>query len=107
MAEVERIAATGAWRPGDDPGRRQFVSVGPLDLDVVRAFLHRGPRERVGGAEVAHDVKGASSRWMNEQAGSPEEQGFRWQGRYGAFSVSPHERSRVVSYIEYGSAAGS
>jgi homoserine O-acetyltransferase/O-succinyltransferase len=34
MAEVERVAATGAWRPGDDPGRRQFVSVGPLDLET-------------------------------------------------------------------------
>src|SRR5437763_17070158 len=43
-------------------------------------------------ADVAHDAKGASSRWMNDQ---PEcRDTFRWQGRYGAFSVSPHERSR-------------
>jgi len=48
-------------------------------------------------ADVAHDVKGASSRWMNEQPQSAG--GFRWQGRYGAFSVSPHERSRIIAYI--------
>ena len=34
MAEVERAAARGAWRPGDDPGGRQFVAVGPLDLET-------------------------------------------------------------------------
>ena len=34
MSEVERVAATGAWRPGDDPGRRQFAAVGPLDLET-------------------------------------------------------------------------
>jgi homoserine O-acetyltransferase/O-succinyltransferase len=34
MAEVERAATTGAWRPGDDPGRRQFAAFGPLDLET-------------------------------------------------------------------------
>ena len=34
MSEVERVVATGAWRPGDDPGRRQFAAVGPLDLET-------------------------------------------------------------------------
>ena len=27
------VPATGAWRPGDDPGRRQLVDVGDLDLE--------------------------------------------------------------------------
>lgn len=49
-------------------------------------------------ADLAHDAKGASSRWLNERLGDYE--AFRWQGRYGAFSVSPHERSRVVAYIQ-------
>jgi putative transposase len=49
-------------------------------------------------ADVAHDVKGASSRWLNEEQGS--EGTPRWQGRYGAFSVSPHDRSRIVAYIQ-------
>lgn len=48
-------------------------------------------------ATVMHDAKGASSRWLNEQPATSSE--FKWQGRYGAFSVSPHERSRVAAYI--------
>jgi homoserine O-acetyltransferase len=38
MAEVERAATTGAWRPGDDPGRRQFAAFGPLDLETGGAL---------------------------------------------------------------------
>ena len=34
MSEVERVAAGGAWLPGDDPGNRQFAAVGPLDLET-------------------------------------------------------------------------
>jgi homoserine O-acetyltransferase/O-succinyltransferase len=30
----ERAAAGGAWRPGDDPGGRHFLAVGPLDLET-------------------------------------------------------------------------
>lgn len=48
-------------------------------------------------AQVMHDAKGASSRWMNAVQGREED--FRWQGRYGALSVSPHDRARVVNYI--------
>ncbi len=48
-------------------------------------------------ADLIHDVKGATSRWLNQQPESGD--GFRWQGSYGAFSVSPHERTRVVRYI--------
>jgi putative transposase len=63
--------------------------------DHVHLLVSLGPSAST--ASVAHAVKGASSRWLNEQ---PEVAGeFRWQGRYGAFSVSPHERSRVTAYI--------
>ncbi len=34
MAEVGRVAAGGAWRPGDEPGGRLFAAVGPLDLET-------------------------------------------------------------------------
>ncbi|MFL6100944.1 MAG: homoserine O-acetyltransferase [Actinomycetales bacterium] len=33
MSDVDRAVTTGAWRPGDDPGRRLFAAVGPLDLE--------------------------------------------------------------------------
>ena len=42
------VPATGAWRPGDDPGRRQLVDVGDLDRIIqidaphsVASFLQR------------------------------------------------------------------
>jgi putative transposase len=48
-------------------------------------------------AQLAQASKGASSRWLNEQ---PDFEGhFQWQGRYGAFSVSPRDRSEIVAYI--------
>lgn len=47
-------------------------------------------------ADLMHDVKGTSSRLvMGEFLG---EGGFRWQGGYGAFSVSPRDRKRVIQY---------
>ncbi|MDP9219803.1 MAG: homoserine O-acetyltransferase [Actinomycetota bacterium] len=52
MAEVERAVSTGAWRRGDDPGRRQFVSVGPLDLETGG---------RLPEVEVAYETWGTLS----------------------------------------------
>jgi homoserine O-acetyltransferase len=52
MAEVERAASTGAWRRGDDPGRRQFVSVGSLDLETGG---------RLPDVEVAYETWGTLS----------------------------------------------
>jgi homoserine O-acetyltransferase len=34
MSQVERVGARGAWLPGDPPGGRHFVDVGPLDLET-------------------------------------------------------------------------
>jgi hypothetical protein len=42
-----------------------------------------------------HQVKGASSRWMNERGG----EAFAWQNGYGAFSVSGSNVPKIVSYI--------
>jgi putative transposase len=64
--------------------------------DHVHLLVALGPT--VSLADLMHDVKGATSRWLNERgtdAGEP----FRWQGRYGAFSVSPSDRPRVAAYI--------
>jgi homoserine O-acetyltransferase len=53
VSEVERVATTGAWRPGDDPGRRQFAAFGPLDLET-------------GGALPAVDVAYETWGTLNE-----------------------------------------
>jgi len=47
--------------------------------------------------KAVHDVKGASSRLVTTDFLG--EGGFRWQGGYGAFSVSPHDKKRVIQYI--------
>jgi putative transposase len=45
-------------------------------------------------AKAVQDLKGNSSRWMN-QHGS----GFAWQEGYGAFSVSASNKEAVMDYI--------
>jgi putative transposase len=59
---------------------------------LVRARPHHAP------ADVAHDVKGASSHFVNSQCLQPKR--FSWQEGYGVFSVSAHDVETVRRYIE-------
>lgn len=43
-------------------------------------------------------IKGGSSKWMNDTFYS-DNRNFKWQGGYGAFSVSESMVSNVVKYI--------
>jgi len=45
-------------------------------------------------AKAVQDLKGNSSRWLNESSS-----GFAWQRGYGAFSVSESRRQAVIAYI--------
>jgi putative transposase len=45
-------------------------------------------------AKAIQELKGNSSRWLNEVA-----KGFAWQRGYGAFSVSESRRQAVIAYI--------
>ncbi len=45
-------------------------------------------------AKVIQDVKGNSSKWLNELR-----RGFAWQQGYGAFGVSESRRDAVIAYI--------
>ena len=49
-------------------------------------------------ADLLKQIKGVSSHFANEtlQPGSP----FKWQGSYGAFTVSRWDLDRVVSYVK-------
>lgn len=49
-------------------------------------------------SDLMEQVKGGSSRWMATRGG--EENPFKWQGGYGAFSVSPYDKGRVIQYIQ-------
>lgn len=48
-------------------------------------------------AQLAKQVKGVSSHFMNETL-SPDTE-FKWQGSYGVFSVSREDVGRVVAYV--------
>ncbi|MCF7824741.1 MAG: IS200/IS605 family transposase [Candidatus Marinimicrobia bacterium] len=49
-------------------------------------------------ANIAKALKGASSRWLNQQEEQMEK--FSWGRGYGAFSVSESNLNRVIRYIE-------
>lgn len=49
-------------------------------------------------AEVVKNVKGGSSRWMNQR--SKDGDRFGWQDGYGAFTVSPSQLDVVRRYIQ-------
>jgi putative transposase len=53
---------------------------------------------KLSAAELAQQVKGVSSRLLNEQL--PLHDAFRWQEAYGAFSVSRSHLKRVIAYVE-------
>jgi REP-associated tyrosine transposase len=49
-------------------------------------------------ADLIKQIKGASSRFVNEVV-RPEAI-FKWQGSYGAFSVSRWDLERIVGYVQ-------
>jgi len=49
-------------------------------------------------AELMQHVKGGSSRLVTQVLKPGGE--FRWQGSYGAFSVSPRDKEKIVRYIQ-------
>ena len=49
-------------------------------------------------AELVKQVKGVSSHFVNEVLG-PETK-FKWQGHYGAFTVSRWDVDKIVNYVK-------
>ena len=50
-------------------------------------------------SDVVHRIKGASSRFVNDKI-RPDHY-FKWQVKYGAFSVSKGDLPRVIAYIKH------
>lgn len=48
-------------------------------------------------AKLMELAKGGSSRYITTVIHSIE--WFQWQGSYGAFSVSPHEKRKIIAYV--------
>jgi len=49
-------------------------------------------------AKAMQLIKGGSSKWVHETF--PEHQEFRWQEKYGAFTVSVSQLDTITAYIE-------
>jgi putative transposase len=52
-------------------------------------------------ATLVGEVKGASSHLVNQQKLMPRDEIFKWQGTYGAFSVSQPLVQEVAQYIRH------
>jgi REP element-mobilizing transposase RayT len=62
----------------------------------IHIFVGYKPHQLI--PDLLQDIKGASSRWINQQ---PFVRGkFNWQESYGAFSYSHSHIGRVARYIE-------
>ncbi len=49
-------------------------------------------------SDLMQDMKGHSSKWINERKFTSEK--FEWQEGYGAFSYSKSQVSKVINYID-------
>jgi putative transposase len=74
--------------------RCALIEIGGTD-DYVHVLVRI--HATVSVAQLAHGMKGGSSHLVTHTL-APE-QGFKWQGTYGAFSLGPGELDRVRDYI--------
>ena len=70
------------------------IAIGGVE-DHVHALIEISPVAPI--ASLMKEIKGSSSRWINE---TWPRNGFAWQRGYGAFSVSRSNRDAVIRYIE-------
>lgn len=64
--------------------------------DHIHLFFGLNPTQSI--SNLLQDIKGSSSKWINE---NKLVQGkFEWQSGYGAFSYSRNQIDKVVKYIE-------
>lgn len=64
--------------------------------DHVHLFVGLKPHQSI--SELMQDVKGSSSKWINEKKFLKSK--FEWQEGYGAFSYSKSQMKHVIRYIE-------
>jgi REP element-mobilizing transposase RayT len=69
-----------------------LIAVGGMP-DHVHLLVGLRPTHSV--SEMMRDLKGSSSRWLNDMPGIA----FAWQNGYGAFSVSGSNLATVARYI--------
>jgi REP element-mobilizing transposase RayT len=63
--------------------------------DHVHVFFGMRPTQSL--SDLMQDIKGSSSKWINEKRFTKIR--FEWQQGYGAFSYSKSEVPRIIHYI--------
>lgn len=107
---IHAVFATKDRRPFlDDPlETRLFPYLGAIvrELDGKLVAVNGGDDHlhllmSVGATQSLADlmgkIKGSSSKWIHETFA--DRKNFAWQRGYGAFSVSPSQKDRVIAYI--------
>ena len=64
--------------------------------DHLHVFFGMRPIQSL--SDLMQDMKGSSSKWLNEKKFIKEK--FEWQEGYGAFSYSKSQASRVIAYVQ-------
>ena len=64
--------------------------------DHIHIFIGMRPTQSI--SDLMQDIKGSSSRWINEKRFLKVK--FEWQEGYGAFSYSKSHVSNVIKYIK-------
>jgi len=72
----------------------------PLIINGTEDHVHLlfGFRPAQSLSELMQDIKGSSSKWINQKNLVPGR--FSWQEGYGAFSYSKSQLPEVINYIE-------
>jgi len=63
--------------------------------DHIHIFIGMRPTQSI--SDLMQDIKGNSSKWINEKKFLKVK--FEWQEGYGAFSYSKSHVNRVINYI--------
>src|SRR6478736_1699947 len=63
--------------------------------DHLHVFFGMRPTQSL--SDLMQDIKGGSSKWINERKFTRER--FEWQEGFGAFSYSKSQASQVIEYI--------
>jgi putative transposase len=74
--------------------RHKLIIVNGVE-DHIHILIGMRPHQSV--SDLLQDLKGSSSKWINENNFTRKK--FEWQGGYGAFSYSKSSLPNVINYI--------
>lgn len=64
--------------------------------DHLHVFFGMRPTQSL--SDLMQDIKGSSSKWINEKKFIKDK--FEWQQGYGAFSYSKSQAAEVIAYVQ-------